>query len=183
MNTKKTAPDQKDDSLPLSDDPIFGLLKKNKNVIFVGLLLIIIVVVVVKFYTHHTEGKEEKAWSDFYAASMDPNAVASLNGVLDEASGTTAEPWVLYFLSITAFKDQDLVTAKEKLEQLETGYSDHFLVKNPEWAPSIKKKILAEIEWCAQNPIPDEIPEEAPAVDAPEANDAPTSSETAESDE
>ncbi len=178
MNTKKRAPDQKDDSLPLSDDPIFGLIKKNKNVLFVGLLLVVIVVVVVKLYAGHTEGKEEKSWSDFYEASKETNAVAALGGILEESSGSSAEPWILYYLSVRAFGEHDLVTAKEKLELLESNHSDHFLLNNPEWVPSIKRKVLAEIEWCEQNPLP----EEAPAVDEPEADADSTPPDAANSD-
>lgn len=178
MNTKKRAPDQKDASLPLSDDPLFGLFKKNKNTIFVALLLVIIVVVVVKLYTSHSEGKEEDAWSDFYTASKGANAVAALSGSLEESSGSSAEPWILYYLSIVAFKENDLITAKEKLDLLESKHSDHFLLKNPEWAPSIKRKILSEIEWCEKYPLP----EKAPLVDEPGASTDSTPSETTESD-
>jgi len=164
MNTQKSATDQKDVSLPMSDDPLFGLITKNKNILIVGVLLVVIVVVVVKLYSGHSESKEQQAWADFHKASTDVNAVAALSGIIDDSSGTTAEPWVLYYLAIRAFKENDLVTAKEKIDLLESNCPDHFLLKNPEWAPSIKRKILAEIEWCEQNPLPADAPEEEEAA-------------------
>lgn len=172
MNTKKSAADQKDVSLPLSGDPLFGFIMKNKNVLIAALILIVVVVAVSRYYVGHTEKNEQAAWAEFFTASKEKdttNSVAALSGILDDTAGTTAEPWVLYYLSIQAFKNNDLATAKEKFDLLEKNFPDHYLLENPEWAPSIKRKIVAEIEWLDKNPIPTEpAPPEENAEGEPE---------------
>gem|GEM_PF-3362616 len=163
MTTKPAASDPSHVSEDSSIEDILKFIQKNRNILIASAVVILIVVLVSVFYSSSVEKNEQEAWFKFSEAQMQDLDSLALTGVLDEIKGTSAEPWLLYFLSIKQFKEEDLEAAKETYQRLESEFAHHYILSNNELAPAFGEKLNRELEWISQHPLPLEIEETAPS--------------------
>jgi tetratricopeptide (TPR) repeat protein len=174
MKNKTSMRNQPDASLPTSDEQLIDFVKKNKSFLIGAVVAAIVSFAVALLYVNYSKNQEEEAWAKYAEVVSDANEVAALREVLSSIEGSSAEPWVLYRLSIIEFTANNLDAAKEAFDSLEKSYGDHYIFANPKLAPSYQAKLEAELLWRNNHPLAKVAPEE---TKQPENTEPPASTE------
>lgn len=156
---------------PASDDQLMEFIIRNKGMLIVAFIIIVLIFATAFFYTNYSTEQEMEAWAIFNRSLQNTMSAESLGTVLDQIGGTSAEPWALYLLSIQYFKDGDLAKSDETFDSLEENFADHYLLANPQLAPSFREKLHAELNWVNLHPTP---PKEQETMDSAEGSETET---------
>jgi hypothetical protein len=165
---------------PASDDPLMEFIIRNKGILIVAFIIIVLIFATAFFYTNYSTEQEMEAWAVFNRTLQGGMSVESLTQALSQVGGTSAEPWGLYLLSIQYFKDGKIQKSEETFDQLHDNFADHYLLQNPQLAPSFREKLLAELDWVKNHPLPVKEVEAEEAAESAEADsDIPETEEAA----
>lgn len=165
---------------PATEDQLMDFIIRNKGILIVAIIIIVLIFATAFFYTNYSTEQEMEAWATFNRTLQGGMSAESLSAVLVEVGGTSAEPWALYLLSIQHFKDGEFLKSKGTFDILEKDFADHYLLSNPQLAPSFREKLFAELDWIDRHPLPVEEPEAMEATEGVDIEtDDPETEETA----
>ena len=151
---KKNAPKKKEqDTPPMPPDiDMMAILQRYKSKIITAVCVIIIIALAIVFYNDHRESTENESWSllsDFLRAEFDE---AKTQELINKLSGTSAEPWALYYCSILYFTNNNLEKAQEMVDRIKSEYGDHYICANKLFYETAKDFIYKESQWLKENP-------------------------------